>query len=207
MSRVDHWEGVYATRAAHEVGWYQVRPETSLQLIAKLGIRPDDAVIDVGGGASNLVDHLVQKGFHHLTVLDISPAAIAAVKARLGDDANTVKWIAGDITETRPPGPYRLWHDRAVFHFLTDPGQRAIYVAGLRAALPAGGHLIMATFAEDGPTECSNLPVCRYSPEQLAAALGTGFLLVESLRETHVTPSQGRQNFIYCVFSVAGQSA
>lgn len=200
MNRVDHWEQVYATRSAHEVSWYQVKPETSLRLIARLGIRQEDSIIDVGGGASNLVDHLVDDGFRHLTVLDISPAAIAAVKARLGDRAGQVTWMAGDITETTPPGPYRLWHDRAVFHFLTTPRHRAVYVATLRAAVPVGGYAIMATFAEDGPTECSNLPVCRYSPDQLAAEMGDGFELLESLREIHVAPSQGSQKFIYCCF-------
>ena len=200
MSRVDHWEQVYATRSAHEVSWYQVKPETSLRLIAKLGMRQEDAIIDVGGGASNLVDHLVDDGFRYLTVLDISATAIAAVKARLGDHAGQVTWMTGDITETAPPGPYRLWHDRAVFHFLTTPRQRALYVAALRAAVPVGGYAIMATFAEDGPAECSNLPVCRYSPDQLAAEMGEGFELIESLRETHVAPSQGSQKFIYCCF-------
>lgn len=200
MSRVDHWDGVYATRSTHEVSWYQVRPETSLRLIGTLGIQPADPIIDVGGGASNLVDHLIEEGFRSLTVLDISSSAIEAVKARLGAQAKLVKWLCGDITEMELPGPYRLWHDRAVFHFLTDPGHRAIYVRSLRDAVAKGGYLIMATFADDGPTQCSNLPVCRYSPEQLAAELGDGFQLLESLRETHMTPAQGQQKFIYCCF-------
>ena len=200
MTRADHWDEIYAARPAHEVSWHQARPETSLQLIAKLGIRRGDAIIDVGGGASTLVDHLVDDGFSRLTVLDISSAAIKAVKARLGDRAGQVTWITGDITEAAPPGPYRLWHDRAVFHFLTDPRHRAIYVEALRAAVPTGAYAIMATFAEDGPTSCSNLPVCRYSPGQLAAALGDGLEFLEARRETHITPAQGRQKFIYCCF-------
>jgi predicted RNA methylase len=195
-----HWENAYATHNAHEVSWYQIRPDTSLQLIGKLGIGADDAVIDIGGGASSLVDHLLALGFRDLAVLDISSAALAAVQARLGRRAQEVKWLTGDITRRPPQGPFRLWHDRAVFHFLTEAADRAAYQAALEAALPGGSFAIIATFAEDGPERCSNLPVRRYSPEQLAAELGPGFTLVEALRETHVTPAQGEQKFIYCVF-------
>lgn len=198
--RQHHWENVYATRRTHEVSWYQIRPDTSLRLIAALGIRPDDALIDIGGGASSLVDHLLDGGYGKLTVLDISFAALNAAKERLGARAATVRWLTGDITQMRPPGPFRLWHDRAVFHFLTAADERRAYLAALSAALPPGGHAIMATFAEDGPERCSNLPVRRYSPELLAAELGPAFTLVESLRETHVTPAQGQQKFIYCCF-------
>lgn len=195
-----HWEGVYATRGAHEVSWYQVRPETSLRLIAELGVAPGDSVIDVGGGASSLVDHLVGSGFNDVAVLDISPAALDAAKARLGAAAARVAWLAGDVLALKPRGPFRLWHDRAVFHFLTEAADRTAYAAVLAAAVPAGGHAIMATFAEDGPERCSNLPVRRYSPERLAAELGPDFDMIGSLRETHVTPAGGRQNFIYCWF-------
>lgn len=198
--RAHHWDGVYSARNTHEVSWYQIRPDTSLGLIAKLGLRANDPIIDVGGGASSLVDHLLDLGHTDLTVLDISVAALDAAKARLGRRADSVHWLAGDITRTRAPGPYRLWHDRAVFHFLTEPADRRAYVATLAAAVPAGGHAIIATFAEDGPERCSNLPVCRYSPERLAAELGTDFTLVESLRETHITPAQGEQKFVYCCF-------
>jgi SAM-dependent methyltransferase len=200
IDRASHWEDVYATRDAHEVSWYQVHPDTSLRLIAKLRLRPGDAIIDVGGGASSLVEHLLDQGFADLSVLDISVAALDAVKARLGARADRVRWLAGDITQEKPPGPYRLWHDRAVFHFLTDPQDRQAYLSALSEALPRGSHAIIATFADDGPERCSNLPVCRYSPDRLAAELGTAFTLVESLRETHVTPAQGEQKFIYCCF-------
>lgn len=198
--RVSHWETVYATRNTHEVSWYQIRPDVSLGLIAKLGLRANDLIIDVGGGASSLVDHLLDLGHTDLTVLDISVAALDAVKARLGARAASVRWLTGDITREKPAGPYRLWHDRAVFHFLTEADDRRNYATTLAAAVPAGGHAIVATFAEDGPERCSNLPVCRYSPEQLAKELGADFALVESLRETHVTPAQGEQKFIYCRF-------
>lgn len=198
--RAEHWENVYATRDAHEVSWYQVQPDVSLRLIAGLGLRPDDAVIDVGGGASCLVDHLLATGYADLSVLDISSAALDAVKRRLGSRAADVRWLAGDITQLSLPGSYRLWHDRAVFHFLVEPADRRAYVERLRAALPVGGHAIIATFAEDGPQRCSNLPVRRYGQEQLAAELGPGFALVESAREIHITPAQGEQKFIYCCF-------
>ncbi|MDD5175700.1 MAG: class I SAM-dependent methyltransferase [Sterolibacterium sp.] len=200
MDRIGHWEGVYSTVREHELGWYQVKPNTSLRLISELGIGHGAAVIDVGGGASNLVDHLLDLGFLDITVLDISATALKSVMVRLGMRAAAVKWLTGDITQLKPVGPYKLWHDRAVFHFLTDPKDRATYVSILSNAVPAGAHVIMATFADDGPEMCSNLPVCRYSPEQLSAELGDGFALLESLRETHVTPSQGQQNFIYCCF-------
>ncbi len=200
VDRVNHWENVYATRHAHEVSWYQIKPDTSLGLIAGLGLQPGDAIIDVGGGASNLVDHLLDQGFAEVSVLDISASALEAAKARLGDRAKHVRWLVGDITRERPPGPYRLWHDRAVFHFLTEPEDRRTYVTTLADALRHGSHAIIATFADDGPERCSNLPICRYSPEQLADELGANFSLVESLRETHVTPAQGEQKFLYCCF-------
>lgn len=199
-SLASHWEGVYSGRGVQSVSWYQARPETSLRLIADLGIGPADAVIDVGGGASSLVDHLVEREFGNVTVVDIAGTALDAARARLGAKAAQVKWLAGDILGLKPRGPFDLWHDRAVFHFLTGAAERARYVATLAAAVPAGGHAIMATFAEDGPERCSNLPVRRYSPEQLAAELGPDFRMIASLRETHLTPSGGSQNFIYCCF-------
>lgn len=196
----NHWESVYSARNANEVSWYQIRPDMSLGLIAKLGLQWSDPIIDVGGGASSLVDHLLDLGYRNLTVLDISIAALAAAKARLGDRTDSVRWLAGDITREKPAGPYRLWHDRAVFHFLVDPPDRQAYVDAMAKALPAGSHAIIATFAEDGPERCSNLPVCRYSPAGLAAELGAEFELVEALREVHVTPAQAEQRFVYCRF-------
>ncbi|MBL8489526.1 MAG: class I SAM-dependent methyltransferase [Rhodocyclaceae bacterium] len=198
--RTEHWESVYSTRGPHAVSWYQVRPETSLRLIDALGVGRDEAVIDVGGGASNLVDHLIERGFGRLTVLDISAAALVAAKDRLGARAAAVRWLVADIARANPEGPYRLWHDRAVFHFLIEPAERRHYVAAMAAALPPGAHAIIATFAEDGPERCSKLPVRRYSPDRLAAELGAGFTLLESLREVHVTPAGGEQKFVYCCF-------
>jgi len=200
IDRASHWEDIYAMRHAHEVSWYQIHPDTSLRLIAKLHLQPGDAIIDVGGGASSLVDHLLDQGFVDLSVLDISTAALDAAKARLGARADRVRWLVGDITREKPSGPYRLWHDRAVFHFLTDSEDRQTYVSALSDTVPSGSHAIIATFADDGPERCSNLPICRYSPDRLAEQLGAAFTLVESLRETHVTPAQGEQKFIYCCF-------
>lgn len=198
--RESHWNGVYATRGANEVSWYQARPETSLSLIERLGIGPDDAVIDVGGGASTFVDHLVDREFGNVTVLDISAAALGAAQRRLGARAARVNWLAGDVIRLRPQGPFRLWHDRAVFHFLVEAADRHAYVGVLRDAISSGGHVVMATFAEDGPERCSNLPVRRYSPELLAAELEPHFRMIGALRETHVTPAGGHQNFVYCCF-------
>lgn len=195
-----HWADVYAARGAREFSWYQARPATSLRLIEELGVGRDAAVIDVGGGASSLVDHLVEREFGDVTVVDISGSALDVARARLGAKATRVNWLAGDILRLQPRGPFGLWHDRAVFHFLTGAAERAGYVATLAGAVPAGGHAIMATFADDGPERCSNLPVRRYSPEQLAAELGPDFRMVDALRETHVTPAGNAQNFIYCCF-------
>lgn len=198
--RQRHWQSVHETRHPQQLSWYQVRPEASLRLIDATGVGQDDPVIDVGGGAANLVDHLIERRFSNLTVLDISAAALAAARQRLGERAAAVRWQVADIARANPAGPYRLWHDRAVFHFLVDPADRRHYVAAMAGALPAGGHAIIATFAEDGPERCSNLPVRRYSPEGLAAELGAGFVLMESLREVHVTPARGEQKFVYCWF-------
>ncbi len=200
MNPAEHWDRIYAARSAVEMSWYQSRPATALMLMAKLGMHKEDAIIDVGGGTSNLVDHLLEEGFRHLTVIDLSATAIATVQARLGNRAGQVNWIVADVTGAALPGPFRLWHDRAVFHFLTEPHQRARYMATLRNSLPEGGKVIMATFADDGPIQCSRLPVCRYSPDQLAAELGDGFELMAAHRETHMTPAQIRQTFIYCCF-------
>ena len=200
MNQASQWDAFHAARRENELSWYQAHPKTSLDLIANLGIGPDDALIDVGGGVSNLVDHLLDRGFTDVSVLDISATALAAAKARLGVRAANVQWLTADITRFRSARTYRLWHDRAVFHFLTEAQDRAAYVSTLSKALSADGYAVIATFAEDGPQQCSNLQVCRYSPEQLSAELGEGFVLLESRRETHVTPTLARQNFVYCCF-------
>lgn len=200
MNRKQHWEQVYAQKQPTEVSWFQPRPEYSLSLIAAAAIDKNQPIIDLGGGASRLVDHLLDEGYCDLTVLDISGAALQHSRARLGQRAARVSWLEADATAFEPPKSYALWHDRAVFHFLTDPADREAYRQRLARGLEAGGHLIIATFALDGPERCSNLPVQRYSPETLSAELGTGYRLVETLSEAHITPAQKKQHFVYCRF-------
>jgi SAM-dependent methyltransferase len=200
MHRKEHWEDTYRTTAADEVGWYQAYPAMSLKLIASAGVDPSARLIDVGGGDSTLVDHLLDLGFQKVTVLDISGVALARAQSRLGDRAGQVTWIEGDITQGGALGPYDLWHDRAVFHFLTDPEDRRRYLDTLLQALPPHGHLIMATFGHDAPPTCSGLPVVRYDTRSLANELGREFELVEDCEHVHRTPGGKSQPFIYCRF-------
>jgi SAM-dependent methyltransferase len=195
-----HWENIYQTRAPTKVSWYQARPEPSLSLIAKLGLTKSASIIDVGGGASNLADHLLDQGFKDLTVLDISPAALAYAKERLGPKAGAVGWIEADITSWKPPRAYDLWHDRAVFHFLISRETQDAYLAALEAGTKAGGIVIMAAFALDGPERCSGLPVQRYSSESLSARLGPGYSLMAHETGVHVTPAEALQKFTFAVF-------
>ena len=201
MSHQAHWDNIYTTKDAQSVSWYRPHLDQSLALLSGLGIGLDARILDVGGGASTLVDDLLAQGFRHVTVLDIAPSALATAQARLGDAARRVAWLQADATQvTLPPASVDVWHDRAVFHFLTDAMDRARYVERLRLALCVGGYAIIATFAPDGPTMCSGLPVVRYAPGELLAVLGAGMRLVDSRRETHVTPSGGEQRFQYSVF-------
>lgn len=196
LYRKQHWEQVYREKAEHTVSWFQVHPQVSLELI-QAHSRPGDPVIDVGGGASRLVDHLLAAGYTDLTVLDLAETALERAGARLGPAARKVQWLVADITRWQPERRYRFWHDRAVFHFLVDPQERAAYVAALQAALAPGDHALIASFAPDGPERCSGLPVQRYSPASLAAELGGGFRLRESREETHLTPMARLQRFQY----------
>ena len=201
--REDHWDAVYAASAPEALTWFEEVPAVSLALIRRYGAT-EAPVIDVGGGASHLPDALLAEGFDAVTVLDLSPAALEVSKARLGAAASRVRWVAGDVTRWTPDRAYGLWHDRAVFHFLTDPSAQDAYVDVMRHALAPGGHAIIATFAEDGPERCSNLPVQRYSPDALAdrlerAAPGV-FLPVEAKRHVHDTPMGREQAFQVSVF-------
>jgi rhodanese-related sulfurtransferase len=191
------WEEVYRTRASTEVSWFEAEPALSLELIAAAEVETDTAIIDVGGGASTLVDALVARGYRDLTVLDVSQTALDVVRARLGRDATRVRWIAHDLLTWRPPRRFGLWHDRAVFHFLVASDQRAAYLAVLHAALEPGGAAIVATFAEDGPGMCSGLPTARYAPDDLAAVFGSGIETVTSRREEHRTPAGVIQPFTW----------
>jgi SAM-dependent methyltransferase len=205
MQSKAHWENMYTRRAATEVSWYQAHARRSLKLIREAGVSASAALIDVGGGASTLVDDLLAQGHDSLTVLDLSGAALAAARARLGERAARVHWVEGDILEADLPAQaYDVWHDRAVFHFLTAPDERRAYVRKVRHAVRPGGLVIVATFAEDGPTECSGLPVMRYSADELHAEFGESFRLLAHEREAHHTPSGKEQRFVYCVFRKTG---
>lgn len=201
MSMSTHWDKIYATKQPTEVSWYQVEPHESLDLIRRLSESKSVHIINVGGGASTLVDYLLADGFAHVTVLDISATALDVARTRLGDSKQIVTWIAANITTADlPANHFDIWHDRAVFHFLTRTEDRRRYVKKMSRALKPGGYAIMATFALDGPTQCSGLEVMRYSPQALQAELGEGFSLLESYHATHTTPFGSHQSFIYCVF-------
>ncbi len=198
--RKNHWEDVYTKKMPKEVSWYQIDPAVTLNLIKSIGIDRTRKIIDIGGGASVLVDKLLDQGFGNLTVLDISSKSLQFAKERLGKLAAQVSWIEADVTEFDPPQKYDLWHDRAVFHFLTDPNDRKKYVRNMEKALNPGGHAIIATFAADGPPKCSGLDVERYSDEKLKNEFGGSFELIKSIKEVHVTPWNSEQKFIHCCF-------
>jgi len=196
----DHWERVWAAREEDEVSWFQARPELSIRLVAASGVGPEARLLDVGGGASRFSDLLLDAGFHHLTVLDISEAALERARRRLGPRASAVTWVAADVTSWRPGELFDLWHDRAVFHFMTRPEEQAGYLDALQRALRPGGQAILATFSTTGPERCSGLPVARYEPESLARQLGPEFRLLESDYEDHRTPGGRVQRFQYSRF-------
>ena len=192
-----HWNRVYTTKAADAVSWYQTQPGISLELIAAANLPPDAPIIDVGGGASVLVDCLLAQGRSALSVLDISTAALSRARARLGTNATKVRWIEADVREFEPPQHYDLWHDRAVFHFLTDSADRAAYMDALRRSLSPRGHVVTATFAKDGPARCSGLDVAHYDAASLHAEFGADFEMLESRREIHLTPTGTEQRFTW----------
>ena len=199
MQTKTHWENVYTTKPASEVSWFQEHSEVSLDLIKRTGVSQQSFVIDVGGGASTLVDDLLSDGFENITVLDISAAALHVAQARLAERAQVVTWLEADITRvTLPASHYNVWHDRAVFHFLTRPADRKRYVETVLASVKPGGHVIVATFSLDGPLRCSGLDVVRYSPDGLHEEFGESFLLVEHTQEVHHTPFGTQQQFVYC---------
>lgn len=199
-TRQEHWHRVYTEKQPDEVSWYQTTPAPSLAALERFGARPEQALIDIGGGASTLVDALLERGWRDLTVLDIAAPALAAAQARLGERAADVRWEVADITAWQPQRRYAIWHDRAVFHFLTKPEQRAAYLRALGQGLAPGGLAIIATFALDGPEKCSGLPVERYDADKLAETLGPDYRLEASWREEHSTPWGATQAFTWCVF-------
>jgi SAM-dependent methyltransferase len=194
-----HWDTIYSTKPSEATSWYQPHAELSLRLIRDTGVPRSASIVDVGGGASTLVDGLVDAGYTNVAVLDVSPAALAKARERLADRARKVRWIEADITKTALPAEsIDVWHDRAVFHFLTDERDRAAYVGAVLRSVKRDGHVIVATFAEDGPELCSGLPVVRYRPDALHAEFGAAFTLVSHEHEAHHTPAGTIQQFVYC---------
>jgi ubiquinone/menaquinone biosynthesis C-methylase UbiE len=201
MQSAPHWENIYSTKAIHDVSWFQKHARCSLDLIGRTQISPDARIIDVGSGASILISELIAGGYKNLTVLDISSAAIAAAQKQLGSAASGVQWIHCDVTKVKLSNhSYDLWHDRAAFHFLTEEHDRAAYIKSVSDAVKPGGHLILATFAEDGPLKCSGLQIVRYSPQDLRAQFEGAFSFVEHQYEEHATPFGTIQRFVYCHF-------
>lgn len=199
MQPKNHWEHVYATKKTESVSWFQEHAEQSMRLIRGTGVPYSAGIIDVGGGASTLVDDLLSSGYCAVSVLDLAAAALSVAKTRLGERASEVQWTEGDITKVLlPVHAFDVWHDRAVFHFLTSKEDREAYVDTVLRSVKPGGHVIVATFAEDGPIQCSGLPVMRYGPSELHAEFGSPFSLVQHEREEHHTPFGTVQKFVYC---------
>jgi SAM-dependent methyltransferase len=201
----EHWETIYRTKSPDRVSWFRPHLETSLALIERAAHRRSAPIIDVGGGASTLIDDLIQRGYRNLTILDISQAALAAAQSRLGSAASLVRWIRADITRAEfPQHSFDVWHDRAVFHFLTAAEDRLAYVRALTPAVSPGAHVIISTFGPEGPIRCSGLDVRRYDADSLQNELGAQFHLIESSTELHETPFGTTQQFLYCHFTFSG---
>jgi len=198
--RKAHWEKVYDTKQPHEVSWTQDIPETSLQLISGFHLPETAKIIDVGGGDSRLVDFLLDRGFYNITVLDISEKALQRAQQRLGERAQRVKWVVSDITGFQPEEAYDVWHDRAAFHFLTTPGQIAGYISVADKAVAGNGYMVIGTFSEQGPQQCSGLEVRRYAEPELEAQLSPRFSKIRCITEDHVTPFNTKQHFLFCSF-------
>lgn len=199
VDRQSHWENVYTTKGEGEVSWYEDTPALSLELLREAGLTSSMSVIDIGGGASRLVDALVSEGQAQMTVLDLSSAALETAKSRLANPER-VQWLVSDVTAWAPDRQYDLWHDRAAFHFLTAAEDQQAYVRVLRKALKHGGRAVIGTFAPDGPEKCSGLPVARYDPEALQAVLGQQFRLISTRRHEHATPWGAVQKFQFSIF-------
>ena len=201
MSPKEHWDKVYSSKTTDRLGWYKPRLDPSLGWIKSLALDREDPIIDVGGGVSTLVDELLKTGYQSVTVLDISKQALSLLKSRLLDDSERVEWVSGDITSLElPAGFYGLWHDRAVFHFLTTADSQQKYVQSLVRSLKPGGYLIIGTFAPQAPAKCSGLPVQRYTVESLQDTLGEMFELKRHHKEMHITPGGVEQMYLYCLF-------
>lgn len=204
MDRFEHWEHIYRTKGPDQLSWFQAEARLSRLLIETVAPDRTARIVDIGAGASTLVAGLLDAGYRDITALDLSPTALALAQARVGAAATAVTWQPADVLQVEfPRHAFDVWHDRAVFHFLTEAADRTRYVQQVRHAVRPGGIVIVATFAEDGPTRCSGLDVARYAPDALHAEFGAGFALVEHRRELHTTPSGATQAFTYCVCRVA----
>ena len=200
----EHWEGVYNRKKADQVSWFRPHLDQSLAYVQRAQLPPDAAIIDVGAGASTFVDDLLSVGYSRLTANDLSQSALEIARQRLGERGADVKWLVGDITRLELPSQaFDFWHDRAVFHFLREPEERARYVAQVRAALKPGGHIVVATFGPHGPERCSELDTMRYSADQLHGEFGADFQKVHEVVELHPTPSGKEQEFVYCYCRLA----
>lgn len=205
MSEREHWESIYKRKNPDAVSWYRPHLDRSLQFIEKAGLSPTGSFLDVGGGTSTLVDDLLDRGYADITVLDLSESAIAQARERLGARGRTITWIVGDVTEVElPEQRFDFWHDRAVFHFLTDDASRQRYVAAVRRALKPNGHIVVATFGPSGPEQCSGLPVVRYTAQEIHGQFGGQFKKVGSEGEIHHTPWGTEQEFVYCYCRMPG---
>lgn len=199
-SKKEHWDEVYSTKNVTEVSWYEPMPEVSLKCIADCKLEKDDAIIDIGGGDSFLAEFLLAKGFTNVTVLDISSKAIERAKIRLGEKADEIEWVVADALSFEPSRKYRLWHDRAAFHFLTSDEEVEQYIQKLRNSIEPGGFVILGTFSDKGPEKCSGLPIRQYSIGQMQKLFKDGFVCLNSKNIDHQTPSGGVQNFTFCTF-------
>jgi SAM-dependent methyltransferase len=200
VTRQEHWEAVYTEKSDQEVSWHQADPRLSTQLITEACNDRTARIIDVGGGSSRLVEQLLDAGFNHLAVLDISPAALDRARTRMGDRSGTVQWRVADITQVQEVGQFDVWHDRATYHFLTEASDRLRYAELVARSVPSGGHLIIAAFAPDGPSTCSGLDVCRYNARSLGQELGPAFTCEREVVDQHVTPSGSVQPFTFARF-------
>lgn len=203
MIAKQHWNDIYVKNTSSEISWFQQHAKLSLQLITSTNIDASASIIDVGGGMSPLACDLVEQGFTNISIMDLSNAALKRSQAHLGKNALKINWIEANILEYDLPSyAYDIWHDRAVFHFLTTKNQRDVYIKKVSSALKPGGHIVIATFAEDGPKQCSGLPVMRYNVEQLQQQFGESFRLMQNLQESHITPDGIEQKFIYCLYKL-----
>ena len=200
MNRKEHWEKVYSTKELREVSWYQPNPKASLDFIAGFNLPKDASIIDIGGGDSFLTDRLLESGFTNITVLDISEAAINRARQRLGNRAGMIKWIVSDVTEFTPMDSYDFWHDRATFHFLTTTEEIEKYISIAAKAVKENGKMLIGTFSENGPEQCSGLQVKQYNEETLVSLIRNWFTKIRCIHTDHITPFNSVQNFLFCSF-------